>query len=161
MEQSPSWISGALATTTARAKKTSLAIKWMRAFFKLFRFYFLSSLGDRTQFQTQRRNRSCPCVNVVQTTSQKEIYGRVRTGGKEKRAGRAKFVFHLLIGLIAVVVTSAFVVAPRIYGYGSENVFSKNACHLFSRYICYSRFGPLMNCSVSLETDIWVERKKK
>ena len=54
---------------------------------------------------------------VLQTTSQQEIYGRVRTGCKVKRAGPAKFVvFHLLIALIAVVVTSAFVVAPIIYG---------------------------------------------
>ena len=48
--------------------------------------------------------------------AQKEIYDRVRTGCKEKRTGQAKFVvFHLLIGLIAVAVTVAFVVAPRIY----------------------------------------------
>ena len=44
----------------------------------------------------------------------KGIFGRVRTGCKEKRTGRANFVlFRLLIGLIAVTV--AFVVAPRIY----------------------------------------------
>ena len=48
--------------------------------------------------------------------AQKGIYGGVRTGCKEKRTGPAKFVvFHLLIGLIAVAVTVAFVVAPRIY----------------------------------------------
>ena len=71
---------------------------------------------NRTQFRTQKRNWICPCVYVLQTTSQKEIYGRVRTGCKEKRAERAKFVvFHLLIGLITVVVTSAFVVASGIY----------------------------------------------
>ena len=46
----------------------------------------------------------------------------VLTGFKEKRAARAKFVvFHLVIGLvsidvlIAVAITVAFVVAPRIY----------------------------------------------
>ena len=112
-----------------------IAIKWMRAFFfyffkKLFSRLFSSTLlkwqvkvnlptesWNRTQFRTRRRNWICPCVYVLQTTSQKEIYGRVRTDCKEKRAGRAKFVFfHLLIGLITVVVTSAFVVAPRIYG---------------------------------------------
>ena len=43
----------------------------------------------------------------------------------------------------------------------SEHVFRKKACHLFTRYICYWRFGPLMNYFVSLETDIWVENKKK
>ena len=43
---------------------------------------------------------------------------------------------------------------------GSEHVFNKKASHLFTRYIRYSRFGPLMNYFVSLETDIWVERKK-
>ena len=41
----------------------------------------------------QRRNWICPCVYVLQTTSQKEIfYGGVRTSCKKKRAGRAKFV---------------------------------------------------------------------
>ena len=35
------------------------------------------------------------------------------------------------------------------------------ACHLFTRYKRHSRFGSLMNYFVSLETDIWVERKKK
>ena len=46
----------------------------------------------------------------------------VRKGFKEKRAAHAKFVvFHLLIRLvsidvlIAVAITDAFVVAPRIY----------------------------------------------
>ena len=35
---------------------------------------------------------------------------------KKQRAGRAKsFVFHVLIGLIAVAVIVAFVVAPGIY----------------------------------------------
>ena len=44
------------------------------------------------------------------------FYGGVRASCKEKRAGRAKFVvFLLLIGLVAVAVTVAFVVAPRIY----------------------------------------------
>ena len=43
----------------------------------------------------------------------------------------------------------------------SEHVFRKNACHLFTRYICYWRFGSLMNYCVSLETDIWVLRIKK
>ena len=36
----------------------------------------------------------------------------------------------------------------------------KNACHLFTRYICYCWFGTLMNYFVSLETDVWVENKK-
>ena len=46
-----------------------------------------------------------PCVYGLQTTAQKKIYDRVRTGCKEKRAGSAKFVvFHLLIGLIAVAM---------------------------------------------------------
>ena len=48
-----------------------------------------------------------------------------------------------------------------VKGYESEYIFSKNAFHLFTRYICHSRFGPLMNYFVYLETDIWVERKKK
>ena len=74
--------------------------------------------------------------------SQKEIYSRVRTGGKEKHAGLAKFVFHRCsqdLRLWIRVKTRA----------------------IFSLDICYSRFGPLINCSVFLETNIWVERKKK
>ena len=43
----------------------------------------------------------------------------------------------------------------------SGHVFCKNASRLFTRYICYSRFGPLMNYFVPLETDIWPERQKK
>ena len=73
-------------------------------------------LGIAPKVRTQRRNLICPCVYVLQNTSQKEIYGCVRTACAEKRSGSAKFVvFHLLIGLIAVAVTVAFVVAPRIY----------------------------------------------
>ena len=77
---------------------------------------FPTESGDRTQVRTQRRNLICPCVYVLQTMARKEFLSRVRTGCKENCAGRAKFVvFHLLIGLIAVAVTIAFVVAPRIY----------------------------------------------
>ena len=49
-----------------------------------------------------------------------------------------------------------------VNGKESEQVFGKNACHLFTRsiYICHSRFGPLVNFFVYLETGIWVERKK-
>ena len=47
-----------------------------------------------------------------------------------------------------------------VNGEDSEHVFNKNACHLFTR-LCYSRFGPLMKYFVHLETDIWVERKRK
>ena len=44
----------------------------------------------------------------------------------------------------------------------NPNTFlEKNACHLFTRYICYCWFGPLMNYFVSVETEIWVENKKK
>ena len=85
----------------------STLLKW-----HIYRWNSLWSLGDRTQ--VRRSNWICPCVYVLQTTSQKEIHGCVRTGWKEKRAGNAKFVVsYLLIGLIAVAV--AVVVAPRIY----------------------------------------------
>ena len=47
-----------------------------------------------------------------------------------------------------------------VNGYESEHVFGKNICHFFTRYVCHSRFGPLVNYFVCLETDIWVERKK-
>ena len=35
----------------------------------------------------------------------------------------------------------------RVNGYESEHGFTKNACHLFTRYIheCYQRFGSLLN----------------
>ena len=49
-----------------------------------------------------------------------------------------------------------------VNGWESEHDLCKNAYHLFTRYISYSRFGPsLMNYFFSLETDIWVEREKK
>ena len=34
-----------------------------------------------------------------------------------------------------------------VNGYESEHGFTKNACHLFTRYIheCYQRFGSLLN----------------
>ena len=43
----------------------------------------------------------------------------------------------------------------------SEQAFNYKACHLFTRYICYSRFGPLRNYFVCLEIDIWVLFSKK
>ena len=59
---------------------------------------------------------SCPCVYVLQTTAQKEIKKVVFVQVAKKSAGLAKFVvFHLLITFIAVAVTVAFLVAPRIY----------------------------------------------
>ena len=60
-------------------------------------------------------------IDFVQTLLQKELYGRFRTGCKEKGTGRAKFVvFHLLIGL----------------GYESEHILVKTPA-IFSlvRYI--------------------------
>ena len=45
-------------------------------------------------------------------------------------------------------------------GIQTQHSFSKSARHLFTSYVCYPKFGPLMNCFVSLETDIRVERKK-
>ena len=72
------------------------------------------SLGNCTQVLTRKKIELSLCSYVLQTTSQKEFNGGVRTGCKEKRAGRAKLVvFQLLIGLIAVTV--ACVVAPKIY----------------------------------------------
>ena len=75
------------------------------------------SLGDRTQ-----GNWFCSWVNVLQTSLQNELFGPVRTGCKEKRTGRSKFVvFHLLIGL----------------GYESERILVKTPA-IFSlvRYLC-------------------------
>ena len=58
--------------------------------------------------------RICSCVYVLQTSLQKELYRRVCKGCKEKPTGHAKFVlFHLLIGLIALAINVAFVVATR------------------------------------------------
>ena len=165
MELSLSRVQGALATTTARATKTPLAINMNALFFFLNFFAFISTLLKWCSDSEKKLNLSL-CVYVPQTTSQKEIQRCVRSGCKEKVAARAKFVvFHLLIGLVSFDV---FVAAARssllpgfIDGQESEHVFGKNACHLFTRYKCHSRFGSLMNYFVSLETDIWVERKKK
>ena len=74
------------------------------------------TLGDRTQSSDSEKKFNLPLCLRPPKTSQKEIYGCVRTVCTENRPGSAKFVvFHLLIGLIAVAVTVAFVVAPRIY----------------------------------------------
>ena len=49
-----------------------------------------------------------------------------------------------------------------VNGYESEHILVKMPA-IFSlvRYICYSRFSPLMDYFVSPETEIWVERPKK
>ena len=63
-------------------------------------------------WDSQRKLNLSLCVYVLQTTSQKEIYCRVHTGCKEKRATRAKFVvFYLLIGLVPFDVLVAIAVA--------------------------------------------------
>ena len=35
-------------------------------------------------------------------------------------------------------------------GIRTQHSFSKSACHLFTSYVCYPKFGPLMNCFVSV-----------
>ena len=90
----------------------------------------------------------------LQTTSQKEIfYGGDRTGFKEKRAGHAKFVVFSFIYWVHCRSRRRRLrrcfqdLSMCVNGYISEHGFSKNACHLFTRYIhvCYPRFGPLRN----------------
>ena len=91
----------------------------------------------------QRRNWICPCVYVLQTTSQNEFfYGGVRTSCKKSALDVQNLLFFLLlIGLIAVAVTMAFVVAPRIYRLvqtvrNSNTVLVKTpAMSVFTRYI--------------------------
>ena len=66
--------------------------------------------------------RICSCVYVLQTLLHKELYRRVRKGCKEKPTGHAKFVlFHLLIGLIAVAINVAFVVATKFIDVRKES----------------------------------------
>ena len=77
--------------------------------------YGVSSSKSKSKFGLREKIEFVPVLYVFQTSLQNELYGRFRTGCKEKRTGRGKFfVFHLLIGLIAVAVTVTFVVAPRI-----------------------------------------------
>ena len=166
MELSLSRVQGALATKTAQATKTPLAINMNVLFFFFFNFFaFISTLLKWCSDSEKKLNLSL-CVYVPQTTSQKEIQRCVRSGCKEKVAAPAKFViFHLLIGLVSfdvlVAAARSSLLPGFIDGQESEHVFGKNACHLFTRYKRHSRFGSLMNYFVSLETDIWVERKKK
>ena len=111
--------------------------------------------------QRQRRNWICPCVYVLQTTAEKEIYDRVRTGCKEKRTGPAKCCFSFTYWAHCRhrrLRRCSQDLSMCVNGQESEHVFGKNACHLFTRYICYSRFGPFF---VSLETEISVLWKKK
>ena len=101
----------------------------MIVFFLFFGVYFNSHkmanidevpygvLGPHASSNSEKKlNSFGSCVYVASKQR------RVRTGFKEKRAAHTKFVvFHLLIGLvsidvlIAVAITVAFVVAPRIY----------------------------------------------
>ena len=106
MELSLSRIQGALATTTARATKTPLAIKMNAPFsFYVFGSYFNSLkvanigelpyrvLGTAPMFGLREEVEFVSvCLRPGQTKSQKEIQRRVHTGCKEKRATRAKFV---------------------------------------------------------------------
>ena len=111
--------------------------------------------------QRQRRNWICPCVYVLQTKAEKEIYDRVRTGCKEKRTGPAKCCFSFTYWAHCRhrrLRRCSQDLSMCVNGQESEHVFGKNACHLFTRYICYSRFGPFF---VSLETEISVLWKKK
>ena len=91
------------------------------------------------------RNWICPGVYVLQTTSQKEIYSGVRTGCKEKRAGRAKFVVfsftywahcsrcHHCLRRCSQDLSMC------VNGWESEHGFSKNACHHFNSHNFWSK----------------------
>ena len=107
------------------------------------------------------------CLRPPNNGTKENKKGRVRTGCKKRAlAWTCKiccFFIYLLRSLPSPSPSSSSLLPGFINvrkRLGSEHVFSKKACHLFTRYICYSRFGPLMNYFVSLETDIWVERKK-
>ena len=83
------------------------------------------------------------------------------------------FYLHLLIELVSFDISLPLLsplpspvrrcsqdLSMCVNGQESDHVFGKNACRLFTRYICHSTFGPLVSYFVSLETGIWVERKK-
>ena len=57
-------------------------------------------LGTAPKFGLREEIEFVPCVYVLQTTSQKEIYGRVRTGCKEKLDVKNVLFFIYLLGLL-------------------------------------------------------------
>ena len=85
------------------------------------------------------RNWTCHCLYVLQTTSQKEIYSGVRTGCKEKRAGRSKFVVFFIYVLASLPSLSPLPLSMCVNGWESEHGFSKNACHHFNSHNFWSK----------------------
>ena len=71
----------------------------------------MESWGPHPRSDSDKKLNLSLCVYVPQTTSQRKILRRVRTGCKEKRAARAKFVvFHLITGLVSFDVLVAFAI---------------------------------------------------
>ena len=135
-----------------RATKTSLAIKMkMRAFFNFSAFISTNSP------KMESWGRICSCVYVLQTSLQKELCPLDMQN---------LFFFIYLLGLLLSPSMSPSSLLPDlsmcVNGYESEHILVKTPA-IFSlvRHVCYSRFSPLMNCFVSLETEMWVERQKK
>ena len=130
-------------------------------------------LGTAPKFRSAKKLSLSLCLRPPNNVAKGNFFcGGVRTGCKEKRAGRAKIFFlYLLIGLIAVAVTVAFVIAPGIYW--CENTVTNPNTVLEKTRVIYSldiyMYAIQLQDSVhywmiyfvSRETDIWVERETK
>ena len=81
--------------------KTSLAIKMKSAVFFLDFSAFISvdtlKMANKVELPYRVLGPAPKEIDFVQTLLHKELYGRVRTGCKEKRTGRAKFVLFYFI----------------------------------------------------------------
>ena len=137
-------------------------------FFLLFRFYFnslkVANIGERPN-------------GVLETASKfrlrEEIeFAPVFTPYKQRRKRKFNVVFvqvvkksvlHVQNVLFFIYLSGWFRLTfsfPSLSSCSESKRFGKNACHLLTRYICHSSFGSSVNYFVSLETNIWVERKK-
>ena len=135
----------------------------MCAFFKNF-----SAFISVNSLKMESWGRICSCVYTSSKHHCKRNFTVVFIQVVQKSALDMQ---NLLFFIYLLVLLPLLSPSPSVWLPGFINVckrlwirthFSKNAT-IFSlvRYICYSRFGPLINCFVSPETEIWAERQKK
>ena len=138
-------------------------------FFLLFRFYFnslkVANIGERP-------------YGVLGTASKFRLREEIEfvpvfTSSKQRRKRKFNVVFVSVVKKSVLLVPNVLFFIylsgwfrltfsfPSLSSCSESERFGKNACHLLTRYIRHSRFGPSVNYFVSLETNIYVERKKR
>ena len=169
--------------TTARATKTSLAIKMICAlFFNFSAFISVNSLkmanidelpygvlGTALKFGLREETEFVPVFRSSKHRCKRNsTVVFVQVVKKSALDVQNLLFFIYLLGSLPSPSPSPSSrrcsqdLSVCVKGYESEHILVKTPA-IFSlvRYICYSRFGPLMNCFVSPEAEIWVERQKK